>query len=420
MEDSMDGLHKQERALRGIQVVATSGFLRDKRSLKRSCLVMCNLCRESLPLRWLRIGLKVPPTLLAVFWPDLLCTKAEGVSRVLLPKRVLKVKWTFNDPATADIAESEDGEEEEDEDGDGDKDEDRKEENQHQEEEGEEEEEEDKKEEENGKDEDDTINEGSERSAITAYHIDMSKVSWPEGVREIYLTGFNRPVDDLTWPSCLEVLAFHIPPLVTLEYTLPGTTGSFNRPLDGVTFSTGLREIPLGHEFNQRIDGVVWPKGLERLSIPGLNQPIHDVQWPPGLKTLELMKPYQLEQRDSSETVSWERQDGTFNQPLGSFLPMSLETLWLSNKFDQSLRGVTWPSGLALLSLGVEISEESLDGVEWPSSLQTLVVAEELWFGLQDVPACCDVVGVCRRDIPDSDEDENSMDSSNVFEDSDY
>ena len=109
----MDGLHKKKQALRAIEMVATSGFLRDKRGLKQSCLGVCNLCREGLTLRCLKLPSKAPRTLLAVVWPDPLGTKGEGASRVLLPKKVLKVKWHFDDPATMKGEEEEEEKEKE-------------------------------------------------------------------------------------------------------------------------------------------------------------------------------------------------------------------------------------------------------------------------------------------------------------------
>ena len=113
MEDSPGEIHKQERALRAIQVFVVSGFLEDNRRLMESCLVICNSCRECVPLQYLRVDGQAPPTLLAMFRPELLCTEAEGASRVLAPRRVLEVRWTFQDPAREEeeAEEKEDGKE---------------------------------------------------------------------------------------------------------------------------------------------------------------------------------------------------------------------------------------------------------------------------------------------------------------------
>ncbi|CAM9860088.1 unnamed protein product [Laminaria digitata] len=340
MEDSCKQ-HKQERALRAVQLAAISGFLDDNRSLQGSCHTLCNSCREYVPLQCLMIGLKVPPTLLAMFWPDLLRVGGEGASRVLPPRRVLKVNWRFKDPDT-------------------------------------------KKQ--------DTEEKKVERGPVTACDVDMSKVRWPEGVNTINLIRFNRPVDNVVWPDSLEMLSFHVPWVeFSRTHYVSERYGIFNQPLDGVTFPADLREIFLGMHFKQCIAGVTWPEGLERLSMPGFNQPIHDVQWPSGLKSLEFIEPYELEKRDSSREVRWQYEDLGFNQPLGTFLPTSLNKLWLSDTFEQSLLGVTWPSGLAVLGLGIRVTAELIDGVAWPPYLRKMVYAGPS-YDVQNVPRGCEVV----------------------------
>lgn len=126
----------------------------------------------------------------------------------------------------------------------------------------------------------------------------MERVQWPEGLKEIYLGGLNRPMHRVNWPERLEVLGFQPPIRVIrgIHHTVGGG-GMFNRPFDGVTFPAGLRELFLGSEFDQCIDGVTWPEGLKRLSMPGFSRPIDAVQWPPGLKTLEFSGPYEFERR---------------------------------------------------------------------------------------------------------------------------
>ncbi|CAN0110915.1 unnamed protein product, partial [Laminaria digitata] len=124
-----------------------------------------------------------------------------------------------------------------------------------------------------GEEQENTKEETVERGPETACTIDMSKLRWPEGLKNLFLVHFNRPVDGAFGPDCLQVLAFHIPS--RLAY-VDGTMGIFNWPLDGVTFPADLRELFLGNSFNQPIAGVAWPEGLERLSMPGFNRPIHD------------------------------------------------------------------------------------------------------------------------------------------------
>lgn len=105
-------LHKQERVLRAIQLVASSGLVEDSRGLKESCLIVYNVFRECVPLRYLKVDPKGPSTLLAVFWPGFLSTEAKGVSRVLPPRAALRVDWTFHVPTTTHPVVVEKGEEE--------------------------------------------------------------------------------------------------------------------------------------------------------------------------------------------------------------------------------------------------------------------------------------------------------------------
>ncbi|CAM9261728.1 unnamed protein product [Laminaria digitata] len=231
--------------------------------------------------------------------------------------------------------------------------------------------------------------------------MDISKVRWPEGVKEIYLWGFNRRIDGVLWPVGLKILSFQKPPPI-FEHLAYGTAGIFNMPLGGVTFPAGLREIFLGHEFNQPIDTVAWPEGLERLSMPCFNKPIHDVHWPEGLKSLEFMTPYRPDDPEFREEASLDRRDGCFNQPLGSFLPPNLEFLWLSNSFYQSLGDVAWPSELAVLGLGTEYL---VGEVKWPPRLETLVLPR-CFSDMEDPPPGCRVVYTEPQGASDSDEDE--------------
>ncbi|CAN0159633.1 unnamed protein product [Laminaria digitata] len=76
--------------------------------------------------------------------------------------------------------------------------------------------------------------------------------------------------------------------------------------------------------------------------------------------------------------MSLDRRNVGFDQPLGTFLPVSLQILWLSDTFDQSLRGVVRPSVLALLGLGAAVTAEAIDGVKWSPSLRRLVLSSRV------------------------------------------
>lgn len=220
----------------------------------------------------------------------------------------------------------------------------------------------------------------------------LRKIRWPECLEKIFLVGFNQPMTGTIGPESLRVLAFHIPSEVTEgNYYVFGTRGIFNMPLDRLKFPSGLRELFLGHNFNQRIDSIAWPDGLQRLSMPGFNQPIHDVKWPPGLKTLEFIQPGEIERREFLDHLPWDRQEWGFDQPLETFLPMSLETLLLSDNFNQPLQSVTWPSKLAVLGLGAELLEDSLTAVQWPRTLRK-IVSSDSGFDVRDAPPGCYVL----------------------------
>ena len=133
------------------------------------------------------------------------------------------------------------------------------------------------------------------------------------------------------------------------------------------------------------------------MCIRDSNQPIQDVQWPPRLKTLEFSYPGESERGELLPHLPWERQEWGFDQPLGTFLPMTLETLLLSENFDRSLRGVTWPTRLSVLGLGMQISAESMDGVEWPPSLRRLIYSNAR-LDVRDTPPGCEVLCLAADD----------------------
>lgn len=335
MEDSSHREHRQERTLRAIQVAATSGFVEHNLRLQESCLALCNWCREYVPLQFMRICSEGPSKFLAVFGADLLCLEADDHSRVMLPKRVLKVDWTFSDYAGRLLVEHSFFEMR-------------------------------------------TEDEIAEHRGVTACNFKMSNMCWPAAIREVYFDEFNRPIDDVVWPDSLKRLAFcnsqHDD-----KFARCGTFGIFNQSLDGATFPAGLRELYLGPEFDRCIENVNWPEGLELLSMPGFDYPIGNVRWPPRLKTLNFLVSSEIKHRQSPGGWgrAWHPCDPNvgFNGPLDS-LPVSLETLWLSDNFNQPLRGVTWPSELALLGLGTRISMESMHGIEWPPNLRKLVLSD--------------------------------------------
>lgn len=313
---------RQDRAQRALRVAVVAGFMGDSREMQGSCLGLCNARREGVPLGCLRIGKGVPPTLLAMVLPS--ATQAQQTeappTRVVQPRRVLKVEWNFNDvfdvPGLGDL--------------------------------------------------------------------DVSEVQWPEGTKEINLLQFNRTVHSVTWPVTLDRLSFCIlgPARLSLQATTMTpwpTKGFFNHSLEGAIFPSGLREMFLGETFDHPIHNVVWPHGLERLSLPGCDQPIDDVTWPPALRSLEFLPPKQIHLRKNPSTCAEELdfESSGHNFPF-SKLPESLEALWLSDAFAQSLDEVTWPPGLLTIGLGLGFDAFFINLMSWPSSLQHIYSIHEI------------------------------------------
>lgn len=314
---------RQDRAQRALQVAVVSGFVEDSRPVQESCLGLCNACRDGVPVECVRIGQEVPLSLMCVVGRICPCSLAElPPTRVLRPRRVVKVRWTWDErpEGSLDFA-MEDG------------------------------------------------------AGLT--NPDLPSVIWPEGVQELQLVLFNQVLEEVEWPKSLQRLSFYsdgfrVPGLGGKFPFPPDRRGTFNRPLQGVNFPSGLREIFLGNSFDQPIDEVVWPDALERLSLPGFKKSIDNVRWPPRLVALEFLCPSQIQLR-KKEGVRVEELDSVvqgFNRPFTT-LPSSLETLWLSNNFAQEcLADIAWPSGLTTLGLGRSFGAHLLETISWPSSVR--------------------------------------------------
>jgi hypothetical protein len=95
------------------------------------------------------------------------------------------------------------------------------------------------------------------------------------------------------------------------------------------------------------------PGSLETLALGDkFNQTLEPVRLPSGLQTLEF--------------------GDDFNQTLERVsLPSGLQTLEFGHDFDQTLEGVSLPSGLQTLTFGYSFNQP-LDRVSFPSGLQTL------------------------------------------------
>ncbi|CAM9257299.1 unnamed protein product [Ectocarpus sp. 12 AP-2014] len=345
--------HVQDLTLRGLQVAVVSGFVKDCRAVQRSCLGLCNACREGVPVERMLVGEGIPQTRLAVVLPNAVQAQEEAEisrTRVLQPRRVLRLEWTFTHRAVRVKA----------------------------------------------------VDKSADSSGDDPRvgNVDLRDVQWPEGTKEVDLILFDKAVEGVTWPVGLERLSFYALRSGGQSYRVQDN-GSFNRSLAGANFPSGLREIFLGAAFDQPIEDVVWPQGLERLSLPGCNQPIDNVRWPPSLKSLEFTPPWEIRLREDPNTRLDELGSycDRFNCPFTT-LPASLETLWLGDKFDHSLEGVNWPSGLVTLGLGFKFKGLKR-GVSWPSNLRNLYLVREVnW--VERSPSGCKVT-IAQGDDPDDD-----------------
>ncbi len=352
VEEPMSEELRRDRAQRALQVAAVSGFIKACKSVQASCLGLCNACRDGVPVGSLRVAQGLPPALSAMVTADTsIPTENTVATRVLQPRRVLRMEWDFRNK------------------------------------------------------------EWGSGDCLSLEQMDLTKVQWPDGVKDVQLFAFNKTLEGVAWPPGLERLSFNAEEFHTPLGFAFGERhydiGAFNHPLQGALFPCGLREIFLGGAFNQEIEEVLWPELLERLSLPGFNKPIDNVNWPPRLLSLEFQTPDQISLR-KEEVVHAEdlelNLDG-FNRPLTN-LPATLETLWLSDAFARSLEAVSWPSGLKTLGIGGYI----VGDVSWPSTLRHVYSRHEVVRASTLPPDC--VVTVVR----DYDTESQSIDPEDFEE----
>lgn len=306
MEEEKGAEHE---ALRAMQIVAVSGFVKHIDELQRSCLCLWNACRDGVPVHLLKLFEYAPFGLRRLFYSGMVQPDASLESRVLPHRQVLKVLIEVS----SRIFMTELG-----------------------------------KRQENG------------------VMFDITKVTWPQGTRDIQLSHVSGDIQGIVWPENLERLTFGNKPDIWGH-------ASFNISLDGVHFPSGLREILLGDSFNHPIDNVSWPEGLEKLSMPGFNHPIDKVRWPAGLKVLEFLHPNWVAERREGIFEYLDEVFSPFDQPIDTGLPARLHTLWLSDDFNQTIDTVVWPVGLVTIGFGSKF-RQSLKGVVWPVTLCELLL----------------------------------------------
>lgn len=353
LEPIDERVQQSRRDLRSgaLHLCAISGFIEGGgHNMPVACLGLCNAFRDAVPLRRLRVNEETPPALLAMIFPG--CPSA-GLSRSLrmLPhRRVVTLElswpsrsWTLFLPPGTDVCPP--------------------------------------------------SRQEPHTSTVTLPPSEedvLGAASWPEGVREIVLCGFNQPIQGGWWPATLERLVFS-PENTSSDIYKMGD--SFNQTLVGVKWPVGLRELYLGFRFNQPINEVQWPAGLRTLSMPGFDQPLAGMQWPAGLEALEFLFPRAIADIEHGESLDGSYLFGGFNQSLAGegVLPSGLRRLWLSPDFCQDLSDVSWPSQLREIGI---FGRPMADAV-WPSTLERLYVVsppDEALVG--ELPTGCKVVFV--------------------------
>ncbi|CAM9814752.1 unnamed protein product, partial [Ectocarpus sp. 6 AP-2014] len=70
--------HVQDLTLHGLQVAVVSGFVKDCRAVQRSCLGLCNACREGVPVERMLVGEGIPRTRLAMVLPNAVQAQEEA------------------------------------------------------------------------------------------------------------------------------------------------------------------------------------------------------------------------------------------------------------------------------------------------------------------------------------------------------
>lgn len=233
----------------------------------------------------------------------------------------------------------------------------------------------------------------------------LDGIAWPHRLKDVSFTGhskFNRPLDKVTWPACLQKLTFgegfnqpirgNVWPSSLQELTFGtdfDTSGDetewptnllrlrlvfrFNHPISGVVWPASLRELVLGNSFDRPIEDVAWPDSISHLTFgKAFNKPVERVTWPAALDDLSFGELYDDFQGGSLMLSA-------FNQAVGqASWPTSLRRLTLGHDFRRSLMGLgAWMPNLedlCLLPGKNAVYRTLLNGIEWPSRLRTLTV----------------------------------------------
>lgn len=164
MDTRISDEDKQDRTVRALQVVAISGFMKSVCGIQDSCLSLCHTCRDNIPVQCLTISRYSPPSIQALVYPGLNQANTAGSPRVLPPQSVRIVYWTCEGPSIVESPSSTD----------------------------------------HSVSEEDGTQEAEMRGRSVDWletdiwregNLDISRIHWPEGTREISWCFVNRRMD---------------------------------------------------------------------------------------------------------------------------------------------------------------------------------------------------------------------------------
>ena len=162
----------------------------------------------------------------------------------------------------------------------------------------------------------------------------------PDNVTRIKTSyAFNQSVDNIKWPSGLQLIEFG---------------ACFNQSLNNVIFPDTVVHMSFGIHYNwssfkQSLKTINFPKSLQQYinQGAGCNENIDDVVFPDSLETLSIG----FEFNSPIDNVKW---------------PTSLEMIIFGNDFDQSLENVKFPISLHTINFNQTESSLSMSTITHP------------------------------------------------------
>lgn len=118
--------------------------------------------------------------------------------------------------------------------------------------------------------------------------------------------------------------------------------------------------------FEDKLSELQWPEGVKEMNLFRFNRAVNDVAWPMGLDRLSFgtLGSTYFPQRSA---IVWNR----FNCSLqGVIFPSGLREIFLGEAFNQPIEDILWPQGLERMSLPGY--DHPIDNVKWPPALKSL------------------------------------------------